>query len=130
MGKITESLSNTINDNIDVQRRSFARRSTDICLVTINGKPYPVKDWSLSGILFEADSRTFEKGDKLPMIIKFDIGSEVVDVNVSGNIVRKNKHYIATHFDPLPSKTQQKLHEVIDKSANRTDTQTVKPNNS
>jgi hypothetical protein len=121
MGKIIESLSNTTNDNVDVQRRNFARRSTDICLVTIEGVPYPVKDWSLSGILFEADSRVFEQGNNLPMVIKFDIGDEVVDVNLTGKIVRKNKHHIATHFDPLPSKIQQTLHEIIDKSNSRND---------
>lgn len=116
MGKIYDSLSRTTNDNVDVQRRSFIRRSSDTCLATVNGVPYPVKDWSLSGILIEADTRTFQEGQNLPMTIKFNVGTELINVDVTGTIVRKNARYVATQFDPLPSQVQQVLHEVVDKA--------------
>jgi hypothetical protein len=116
MGKITDSIQQSTNDNVDVQRRRFARRSTDTCLITVNGMPYPVKDWSLSGVLFEADTRTFNAGDTLPMELKFRVGDEMAMVEVTGQVVRKNALYVATQFDELPTKTQQTLHTVIDKS--------------
>ena len=116
MGKITDSIANSTNDNIDVQRRRFPRRSTDTCLITVNGVPYPVKDWSLSGVLFEADTRTFSQGETLPMVLKFNVGDMMATVDVNGAIVRKNARFIATQFEDLSSKAQQTLHEVIDKS--------------
>ena len=116
MKKVIESLHNTINDNISAQRRGFARRSLDTCMVTVNGIPYPVKDWSLSGILFEADTRTFCLNECLPMTLKFHAGGNIASVDVTGHIVRKNARYVATQFDPLSNKTEQALHRIIDAS--------------
>lgn len=117
MKKVVETLANARNDNVDVQRRRYQRRSTDTCLIQINGQPYPVHDWSLSGVLFEADARTFEKGTQIPMTLKFRLGDSIADVEVSGQVVRKNNRYVATQFDPLSSQAQQTLHRVIDESA-------------
>ena len=117
MKSVVETLANAKNDNIDVQRRRFQRRSTDTCMITVNGAPYPVRDWSLSGVLFEADTRTFNQGDNVPMILKFRLGDSIAEVEATGTIVRTNALYVATQFDPLSSLAQQTLHQVIDQSA-------------
>lgn len=124
MKKVIETLNAAKNDNVDVQRRRFQRRSTDTCMITVDGSAYPVQDWSLSGVLFEADTRTFNTGDSVPMVLKFRLGDAIADVEVTGNVVRKNDRYIATQFDELSSKAQQTLHQVIDESANADDAQT------
>jgi hypothetical protein len=124
MKKVIDTLSQARNDNVDVQRRRFQRRSTDTCMINVEGHPYPVKDWSLSGVLFEADSRLFSEGQHIPMVLRFKLGQSVADVKIMGHVVRKNGHFIATQFDQLSSEAQQTLHRVIDESANENDAQT------
>ena len=124
MGKISDSIQQSINDNVDVQRRRFPRRANDTCLITVNGTPYPVKDWSLSGVLFEADTRTFNEGDSLPIEMKFRVNETFAVVEAQGHVVRKSSHFVATQFDELSTKAQQTLHEVIDKSHNSGQSQT------
>lgn len=119
MKKVVQSLEQSINDNVDVQRRRFDRRSTDTCMISVNGHPYPVKDWSLSGVMFEADTRTFAINENLPMTLKFHMNGLIATVDVTGRIVRKNTHYIATQFDPLDNKAQQTLHQIIDEANSR-----------
>lgn len=102
------------NDNTTVQRRRFPRRSHDVCMVNVDGNPYPVVDWSLSGLLFEGDSRLFETGQNVNMILRFKLNNKIEDVKVTAGVVRKNTQSIATHFTELPSKTQQTLHRLID----------------
>lgn len=116
MKKIVESLNTTTNDNTEVQRRRFPRRSNDTCIVTIAGMAYPVTDWSMSGVLFEADTRTFANGENLPMTLKFRTGGTVAKVDVTGDIVRKNSRYVATQFAPLSTKAEQTFHKIIDGS--------------
>ena len=125
MKKVIETLNNSGNDNIDVQRRRFQRRSTDTCVISVSGVPYPVKDWSLSGVLFEADTRLFNDGDTLPMTLKFRLGDAIADVDVTGNVIRKNARFVATQFEPLSNKAQQTLHQVIDQSASSDESQSV-----
>ncbi|PCI00692.1 MAG: hypothetical protein COB76_02975 [Alphaproteobacteria bacterium] len=124
MKKVIETLTGAKNDNVDVQRRRFQRRAGDTCMITVEGRAYPVQDWSMSGVLFEADTRTFNEGASIPMTLRFRLGDAVSNVDVTGNIVRKNARYIATQFDPLSSLAQQTLHQVIDESANAQDAQT------
>jgi len=120
MKKVMQSLGNSMNDNTHVQRRKVARRSGDTCMISVNGTAYPVRDWSLSGVLFEADTRTFAINENLPMTLKFHMNGLIASVDVTGCIIRKNARYIATQFDPLDNKTQQILHQIID-DANRRD---------
>lgn len=124
MGKITDSLYQSTNDNVDVQRRRFPRRANDTCLITVDGTPYPVKDWSLSGVLFEADTRTFHEGDTVPMELKFRVNETFSSIETRGHVVRKNAHFVATQFEELSTKAQQTLHEVIDNSHNNEPSQT------
>lgn len=126
MKKVVQSLEQSINDNVDVQRRRFERRSTDTCMISVNGMPYPVKDWSLSGVMFEADTRTFAMNENLPMTLKFHLNGIIASVDVTGRIVRKNSRFVATQFDPLSSKAQQTLHQVIDDAKARVQEQVKK----
>lgn len=117
MKKVVQSLAQSINDNVDVQRRRFERRSTDTCVISVNGTAYPVRDWSLSGVMFEADTRTFSLHEILPLTLKFHLNGVVASVDVEGRIVRKNARFIATQFEELSSRAQQTLHQIIDEAA-------------
>jgi hypothetical protein len=86
------------NDNTTSQRRRFQRRDHDVCMVNVDGHPYPVIDWSQGGVLFEGDTRQFSEGQMVNMILRFKAGHSIEDIKVSGTIVRKNNTHIATQF--------------------------------
>lgn len=102
------------NENTFAQKRRFPRRSHDVCMVNVDGHPFPVIDWSQCGILFEADSRSFTEGQAVNMILRFKLAHEVEDVKVTGKIVRKNSRYVATTFDDIPETTMKSFSKIID----------------
>jgi hypothetical protein len=102
------------NDNTTIQRRRFPRRDHDVCMINVDGHPYPVVDWSMCGVLFEGDTRTFEEGQHINMILRFKAGSMIEDVKISGKIIRKKGRAIATQFADLPNKVEQTLNKIID----------------
>jgi len=104
------------NDNTDNQRRRFPRREQDICMVNVDGTPFPVVDWSQCGLLFEGDTREFAEGQKINMILRFKIGNEIEDVKITGEIVRTNSKAVATTFKNVPETTLKSFDKVIQSS--------------
>jgi len=104
------------NDNTTNQKRRYPRRAHDVCMVNVDGHPYPVLDWSPCGVLFETDSRIFNEGQTVNMILRFKVGNEVEDVKITGEIVRKNSTTVATTFNGVPATTLKSFEKVIEKS--------------
>ena len=107
----------TSNDNIGQTetRRRYPRRAHDVCMVNVDGHPMPVVDWSQCGVLFEGDTRLYEPGQHLNMILRFKVGPAIEDVKVTGTVVRKNNHGVATTFDEIPETTLDTFDTVIAK---------------
>jgi hypothetical protein len=103
----------TVNDNSAGKRRSHPRRTMDVCMVNVDGHPYPVQDWSQGGVLFECDTRPYEAGQTVNMILRFKIGQAIEDIKVTGNIVRKNAHAVAAQFTQLPQNAMYSFEKVI-----------------
>lgn len=104
------------NDNTDNQRRRFPRRDQDVCMVNVDGHPYPVTDWSQCGVLFEGDTRAFTEGQTINMILRFKVGNEIEDVKISGEVVRTNSKFVATTFSEVPETTLKSFEKVIQTS--------------
>lgn len=102
------------NDNSTVQRRRFPRRTHDVCMINVDGHPFPVVDWSLCGVLFKGDTRTFNEGQHINMVLRFKTHDSIEDVKITGEVVRKKGMAIATQFGELPSNVEQQLHKIID----------------
>ena len=105
------------NDNTTTQRRRFPRREGDICMVNVDGQPYPIIDWSQCGVLFEGDTRTFSEGQIVNMILRFKLDNTIEDIKVTGEIVRTNSKAVATTFTETPPKTIQSFEKVIKQSS-------------
>ena len=114
--KIVSKHSNA-NDNTSDQRRRFPRRDSDVCMVNVDGHPFPVVDWSQCGVLFEGDTRPFSEGQAVNMILRFKTDNGVEDIKVTGEIVRKNSKAVATQFTNLPETTYKSFEQVIQKSS-------------
>jgi len=109
-------ITNNANDNSNQQRRRFPRRDQDVCMVNVDGHPYPVVDWSQCGVLFEGDTRLFEAGQKISMILRFKINNAIEDVKIVGEVVRKNSKLIATTFNEVPETVHKSFDKVIQSS--------------
>ena len=104
------------NDNSTEQRRRFPRREQDVCMVNVDGHPYPVIDWSQCGVLFKGDTRTFAEGQKVNMVLRFKLDNGVEDVKVTGEIVRTNSRAVATTFTETPKQSIETFEKVIERS--------------
>lgn len=103
------------NDDIPV-RREHTRRNTDRCVVVIDECYYPVTNWSQGGILISADSRLFAEGQHAQITLKFKLKGQILDINHSGRIIRKDKERVAFEFDPLNASTERYFQRVINES--------------
>jgi hypothetical protein len=95
-------------------RRKFSRRGADHCISVINGQPYPVENWSLGGLLIQADERIFSVNDELSITMKFKLSQKIVDIPHKARVVRKARNKIAFEFKPLTRAIQNNFQSVID----------------
>ncbi|MCB1782390.1 MAG: PilZ domain-containing protein [Alphaproteobacteria bacterium] len=116
--KLFPSLRNA-QDEIETEddapsRRNYPRRSGDACVTMLNGKIYPVENWSLGGALVSADDRLFGVNQDIDITMKFKLRGEVMDVVHKGRIIRKGTNKIALQFAPLTKKIQTAFQQVVD----------------
>jgi PilZ domain-containing protein len=112
--KVRKALASATNDNREATRRRFPRRMKDTCVADVNGKTYPVHDWSQSGVLFEADGRNFEAGQDCAVTMKFKLADVVTEIPVKAVVVRASKKQVALEFANMPKKVEKAFSKVID----------------
>jgi len=104
---------NASNDDVDT-RRTHERREMDSCVAVIDGKAYPVKNWSKGGILINADERGFAVDDIKTVTMKFKLADRVMDVAHNGRILRKDKEQFVVQFNPLTQDVDKRFTMVVD----------------
>ncbi len=115
IGKLLEQLRGTVsNDGEEESRRSHARRSCDKCVGVIEGQTFPVENWSQGGVLLSGDERLFELGQDVPLTLKFKVSNDIIRVEHTGKIVRRNNRKFAVRFDTSPKEILQSFQQVID----------------
>lgn len=101
------------NDEI-ITRRRHDRRTGDKCVCVINGKTYPVVNWSLGGLLVYGDSRPFAVDNEINVTLRFKLRNDIIDIPHKGVVVRKARDKIAFEFMPLTRQIRKNLQSVID----------------
>ncbi len=101
------------NDAIKTKRR-FARRASDKCVGVINGKIYPVENWSVGGLMINGDSRPFGIDNEIDVTMKFKLRDRVMDVPHKARVVRKTQDKIAFEFLPLTKQIHNNFQNVVD----------------
>lgn len=95
-------------------KRRHPRRETDKCVIEINGQPHPVMNWSIGGVLIQADSRSFGMDNEIDMTMKFKLRDKIIDVNHRGRVVRKTNDSVAFEFLPVSDQIKRNFQNVID----------------
>lgn len=101
-----------VNDT-QTQGRETERRFNDICVLKMDGRMYPVINWSLSGVMFFADPKVFSVGRHADLTLRFKLGQRVHDIPLTGKIARKVKDGVAIEFAPCTSDTRDCFETVI-----------------
>lgn len=101
------------NDQIASKRR-YPRRETDKCVSMINGKIYPVENWSMGGVLIQGDSRPFGVDNEIDVVLKFKLRDDMMDIPHRARVVRKSKDKVAFEFLPISDQIKNSFQNVID----------------
>lgn len=101
------------NDQM-VTKRRHARRETDKCVAMINGKMYPVENWSMGGVLVNTDSRPFAVDNEIDLVLKFKLRDKMMDIPHRARVVRKDKDAVAFEFLTLNEQIKNNFQNVID----------------
>lgn len=94
--------------------RQHSRRSGDKCVSMIDGKMYPIENWSEGGVLITADDRLFALGQDVTLDLKFKLRDDMISIHQIGEIVRKNDNKIAVKFHELDKTSLNAFQQVID----------------
>jgi hypothetical protein len=108
-----------IGDNHTSTRRKSTRRAGDTCVTVIDGKAYPVQNWSDSGILLQADERTFSVLSPVEVTMKFRLAGRILDIAQRGRVVRKSKDRLAIQFENMGQDAIRKFKQVVDDCVTR-----------
>lgn len=101
------------NDDMD-SRRTHERREMDSCVGIIDGKAYPIQNWSSGGVLLTGDDRSFSMNDSKTITMKFKLADKIMDVTHTGQILRKARDKFVLQFAPLTHDVNRKFKQVID----------------
>ena len=107
-----------INDDFDLEsfetRRTSERRQMDSCVGIIDGRAYPIKDWSKGGVLIMGDERQFALNETKAITIKFKLADKIIDVVHAGRVLRKGRDQFALQFAPLTGEVDRKFRQVVE----------------
>lgn len=112
-GFFSSLTANNSNEQVKAKRR-HARRDCDHCVTLIDGKTYPVENWSLGGAQIQADERAFGVGEEIAVTLKFRLSQKIIEVAHHARIVRKSRGMIAFEFVPLTQPIRNNFQNVID----------------
>ena len=101
------------NDDVS-SKRAHERRKMDSCIGVIDGKAYPIENWSNGGVLLHGDDRIFSIDDTKSITMKFKIADRVMDVSHMGRILRKGRDKFVLQFSPLTQEVDRKFKQVVD----------------
>lgn len=121
-GKIISSFTSgsSEDDQADhASRRRFARRMGDSCVGIIDGKIYPIENWSMGGFMIAADDRLFAVEEDFDITMKFKLRDNILDVAHKASVVRKSQNRVAMQFAPMTKTIRDNLQQVVDDFVSR-----------
>ena len=104
---------NASNDD-HTSRRAHERREMDSCVAIIDGKAYPVQNWSHGGVLLTGDEKNFTVDDQKEITLKFKLADRIMDVTHTGQILRKSSNRFVMKFYPLTQEVGHRFKQVVD----------------
>lgn len=95
------------------------RREADNCISVIDGKAYPVHNWSDGGMLVHADDRMFSLSAPVEVTMKFRLSGRIMDIAHRGRVSSSNPRPSRHSIRALSRDVSNKFKQVIDGSVTR-----------
>jgi hypothetical protein len=114
LSNILKKLQASVSNDDAGNRRASPRRVMDHCVGVVDGKTFPIVDWSNGGVLLTGDGKTIGLEDAKDVTLKFKLTDEVMSVQHRGRVIRKTKDKFAIRFEPLPRDIAHQFQQVID----------------
>ncbi|MCB9996619.1 MAG: PilZ domain-containing protein [Rhodospirillales bacterium] len=111
---LLSSLKAGASNDRDLMNRRHPRRDVDRCVVMIHGRTFPVENWSLGGMLLDADERLFGLQQDIDLTVKFKLRNTILDINHKATVVRKSNGKVALQFEVLTQTIARQFQQVID----------------
>lgn len=102
-----------LNDSVQSQRH-HQRRACDPCISVVNGRAYPVENWSQGGLLLQGDGKMLGVGEDVTVTLKFRLRNTILNLDHTGKVVRKQGEKVAIRFMPLTERIRRGFQQVID----------------
>ena len=111
---MTNKIQSEISNDFESSRRQSPRRVVDNCISVIDGRAYPIENWSDGGVLIQADERMFSMQTPVEVTLKFRLSNKLMDIAHRGRVVRKARDHLAIQFEPLTRDITRKFQQVVD----------------
>ena len=112
--KVFETLRSHNNNAPPAMRRRHPRRHSDQCATIINGRLFPVENWSFGGLAISGDERVFSPEETCDITLKFKLRDGIIDITHKARVVRRSAHKIAFEFLPLTKAIRRDFQLVVD----------------
>lgn len=97
-----------------LNRRRHTRRYSDQCVCEIDGKTYPILNWSIGGVQITADDRMFGTDQSRDVKMKFKVRGAIETVEHTAKVVRKSTGRVAFQFEPLTRQVRNQFQNILD----------------
>lgn len=114
LSAILKKMRSTVSNDDADNRRASPRRVMDQCVGVVDGKTFPIVDWSNGGVLLTGDGKTIGLEDAKDITLKFKLSDQVMAVKHRGRVIRKTKDKFAIRFEPLTRDITHQFQQVID----------------
>ena len=111
---ILKKMRSTVSNDDEANRRASPRRHMDQCVGIVDGKTFPIVDWSNGGVLLTGDGKTVSLEENKDITLKFKLSDSVLAVKHKGRVIRKTNDKFAIRFEPLTRDISQQFQQVID----------------
>lgn len=114
LSNILDSLRISASNDDQHNLREYPRREVDSCVALIDGKIYPVKNWSNGGALLSGLEHTIGENDEKEITLKFKLSDRVIDITHKAKVLRKVHDKFAMKFAPLTKDIEKTFQTVVD----------------
>lgn len=96
-------------------RRAQLRRTGERAMITVGNKNYVVRDWSPSGLYFDADPGVFQDGESFRFTLKFKLDTgQTIDIAHEADVVRIEPMGVAARLKPYSAEVRRKFDRVAE----------------
>lgn len=114
LSSILDSLRISASNDDQHNLRAHPRRDVDSCVAMIDGKIFPVKNWSHGGALLSGMEHTIGENDEKEITLKFKLSDRVMNITHKARVLRKVHDKFAMQFAPLSKDIEKGFQMVVD----------------